>query len=436
MSGRVRRLALAASILALLAGTAMPVPAQQRDITLFTLKDAKGDDRGGGDLVYPARPDLEPGDLDLVSLSAEMTSGGTWFTASFANPIRDPKAQKGKIGPESLDRVARLGFYTLNLDIYIDMDRKPGSGSTATVPGRGVQVDRRDAWEKAVILTPRPEIARQMMVRNAERVLEEQRRAQVGVVTGQDADNIQSTVERTVDERYFFPTNVQVNRREIRFFVPDQFLGTKANPAWSYTAFVTGADVEPNQRLLDMPFKDDSFTVLMLGAAPGRPEDRFGIRGRSDPGQPALIDVLHSDGALQSRMLMDFDVVSGRLPRLVGMVPTGRGQSVWEPWQGTATAVAAGVKTPPAEVKPFQPSSRDAAAALAGMPILPEPAQTPGAAASAAQAGTGGLVTAPGAGDGRKTVAQRLRELTELRQQNLITEEEYQDARRRILSGI
>ncbi len=407
----------------------------QSNITLFTMQDARGDDVGAGDLLYPDRPDFERGDLDLLSLSAEMADGGTWFTASFGGAIRDPADQRGEIGPERLDRVARHGFYTLNLDIYIDTDRKPGSGSTATVPGRGVQVDRRDAWEKAIILTPRPEIARTLMVGNARRVLEEQRRAQVGNVSGDDYRNIEQVVDQTVDQRYFFPTRVQVRSKEIRFFVPDSFLGGKANPAWSYTAFVTGANVQPRQRLLDMPFKDEAFAVMQQQAGPGRSADRFGIRPSADPAQPAIVDVLTTDPGLQARMLRDYDVVAGRQPRLVGVVPTGRNQTSWEPHQSPArVAGATGAAGAAPEPRPFTPSERDAAAALSGAPILPGPAADIPAAGSAAT-GTG-LGLAPSVGGERKTVAQRLRELAELRQQNLITEEEYQDARRRVLSGI
>lgn len=430
----IRDLFLGAAALALVGGAAAPAGAQGRSITLFTLQDARGDDVGAGDLIYPDRPDYQQGDLDLVSLSAEMADGGTWFIAGFNGPVRDPADQRGEIGPERLDRVARHGFYTLNLDIYIDTDRKPGSGSTATVPGRGVQVDRRDAWEKAIILTPRPEIARTLMVGNAERVLEEQRRAQVGNVSGEDYRNIRQAVDQTVDQRYHFPTRVQVRQKEIRFFVPDAFLGGKANPAWAYTVFVTGANVQPRQRLLDMPFKDEAFAVMQQQAGPGRSAERFGIRSQGDPAQPAIVDVLTVDPGLQGRMLRDYDVVAGRLPRLVGVVPTGRGQSPWEPHRSPArVAGAAGAAGAAPEPRPFTPSERDATAALSGAPILAAPAADIPAAGTAT--GTGGLGL-PTAGGERKTVAQRLRELTDLRQQNLITEEEYQDARRRVLSGL
>ena len=40
------------------------------------------------------------------------------------------------------DRIARNGFYTFNVDIYIDTDRIAGRGETSTLPGRGVAVAR------------------------------------------------------------------------------------------------------------------------------------------------------------------------------------------------------------------------------------------------------------------------------------------------------
>jgi hypothetical protein len=401
--------------------------AQQRSVTLFTLTDVRGDDKGAGDLIYPTRTDFESGDLDLVSLSAEMAEGGTWFTAVLGGTIRKPADTRGAVGPESLDRVARLGFYTFNIDIYIDTDRRPGSGNTATAPGRGVQIDRRDAWEKAVLLTPRPEIARQMMSNNAQRVLEEQRRAQVGVVTAAEAGSIERSVESAVSQRYFFPTKVQVNKREIRFFVSDSFLGGKANPAWAYSVIITASDVEPSQRLIDLPLKDEIFNVMMMPVAPGRAEKTLGVRGRGDINQPPVLDLLNSDATLQSRILTDFDAVAGRVPRLVGVVPTGRNQTVWEAYKGAPAGPGSVASAAPP--KPFAPTDRDAAAALSGAPILPGPVAESGSAAAA------GLGQASVGGE-RKTVAQRLRELSELKQQNAITEEEYQDARRRILSGL
>ena len=53
-------------------------------------------------------------------------------------------------GGTLLTDIATLGFYTFNVDIYVDTDRVPGSGRTAMLPGRKAEVDPASAWEKAI----------------------------------------------------------------------------------------------------------------------------------------------------------------------------------------------------------------------------------------------------------------------------------------------
>ena len=43
----------------------------------IVLQDRRGDDHGNGDLIYPNHDDLRPGDLDLVSVTAEPVKDGT-----------------------------------------------------------------------------------------------------------------------------------------------------------------------------------------------------------------------------------------------------------------------------------------------------------------------------------------------------------------------
>ncbi len=59
--------------------------------------------------------------------------------------------------------LARHGFYTLNLDVYVDRDRAEGSGRTDTLPGRNLVLAPGSAWEKALVLTPRPYEARDVL---------------------------------------------------------------------------------------------------------------------------------------------------------------------------------------------------------------------------------------------------------------------------------
>ena len=151
-------LALAvAAAAALFAAVAAPTAARAAASgPIFSLDDPRGDDHGDGSLRYPLRNDLAPGDLDLLSLSARAEKGRTTFEATFARPIRTPGREPVDVGGTALDRVARFGFYTFNLDLYIDTDRVPGSGRRAMLPGRKAEVDSTCAWERAICLTPRP----------------------------------------------------------------------------------------------------------------------------------------------------------------------------------------------------------------------------------------------------------------------------------------
>ena len=168
---RPRRLApVLAVVLLPLAGPALLPAAEARGKpVIFKLEDPRGDDHGDGSLVYPLRDDFEPGDLDLLSFSARAENGGTTFEATFARPVRSPGRRTIDIGGGNLNDVARFGFYTFNVDVYIDMDRIPGSGSTNMLPGRVAEIAPENAWERAVCLTPRPyeaqEALRRLMVR-------------------------------------------------------------------------------------------------------------------------------------------------------------------------------------------------------------------------------------------------------------------------------
>src|SRR5690349_228581 len=130
--------------------------AQAAAPTSFTITDPRGDDHGDGALVYPQRDDLRRGDLDLLALTATPDPEGTAFEATFARPIARPTSRAIDIAGTQLDAVAKLGFYTFNLEIYVDTDRAPGSGRVAMLPGRKAEIDPASAWEKLIVVTPRP----------------------------------------------------------------------------------------------------------------------------------------------------------------------------------------------------------------------------------------------------------------------------------------
>ena len=404
--------------LALVAAPGWPAaPAKTRD--LFRIVDPRGDDSGAGGLMYPARPDMHPGDLDVVAFSArnDAQDEGTWFTVEFAAPIRSPAGQVTPVGQTPISSIARLGFYTFNVDVYIDTDRIAGSGRVETVPGRGVAIDRATAWEKAILLSPRPDAARSLLKSELGARGENELRSKVGRVLTPDLRKIEAQADFDIDAHFYFPRRVQVNGNRVSFFVPKSFLGDDASAHWAYALIVTGADVEQYGRGGQLsPQRPTMLTMpTMRGIAP----DAFGIRGDDDPATPPVVDILAPEPGTQGRVLNDFDMVAGRLPAVPGVAPDG----------SASLSPAGGAVTAETEAK--IEALRRAPAAQAAPAAPPKSAAAPHGAATSGFAGA--QPETPGA---PRTIAERLRALNELLQQGLITQAEYAELRRKILAEL
>jgi hypothetical protein len=312
------------AVAALTGGVLAASPASAADRKqVFSLTDPRGDDRGAGELVYPLRDDLRPGDLDIVSLTARQEADGTTFEATFAQPITPPGPRVIDVGGGLVRDIARLGFYTLNIDIYIDTDRLAGSGAVSTLPGRNAEVDPSSGWEKAIILTPRPNEARGALKAILTRFAREELKAE-----GQKADRarmktLASEISTDVEGRVFFPSRVTVFGRTIRFFVPMSFLKSAAKPSWSYVVAVSGADILQRLDVLGALKIDDPEppSLAILPVAPGTWSDRFGGGEDDEPLQPPLVDIIVPSGATQEKVLKDYSSKEGRLVRLPGVVP-------------------------------------------------------------------------------------------------------------------
>ena len=375
--------------LAALAMLAAPAHAQE----LFALEDVKGDDVGTGALIYPNRDDMKPGDLDLVRLSAEKRSDGVWFVVEMQQPIRSPVGRVTELGQTPIERLARNGFYTFNVDIYVDTDRIAGAGETLTVPGRGVAVDRNFAWEKAIVLTPRPDIARTMMQMHFDEQFEAELRAEKGRTSKEDLKDVEGRSEKRVNDLYFFPTKVRVSGRQVEFMVPTEFLGGVPEPSWAYTVLVTGTDLEQTGRPGNLGSRRP--TMMTMGVARGVRWSQWGIRSDADEATPPVIDILSPDPDVQPTVLADFDVVAGRLAAVPGLAPDG-----------------------------------NVAVAATGKPLTMEQAARIDSAA-------GGSAPVPAAGAAeRRTVPARLRTLNQLLEDGLITQAEFNELRRKILAEL
>ena len=418
------------------------VSAQAAPRVIATINDPVGDDNGNGNLIYPQRNDFAPGDLDLVQLQVSRDDEGYWFEATFKNPIRNPADAFGTIGSEPLSNVARKGFYQFNLDIYIDTDRVKGSGNQFTLPGRKVFIDPAYAWEKAVVLTPRPEAVRAQLLEVLER---------------QFPDRPKGEAAASIDQSIFFPTQVRVRNKSVIFLVPAKFLGAGEASDWALTAFVTGAKIDIP---VSLPFSSSAKTPLeeltlgVMQPVVGRPSDTFGYAGGAAPSP--VVDVLTRSANQQARLLAPGASLTGvSLNPSAANLQSDAAAVAAKPappgptWGDApaAAAVASGVTeaaAPPeagsslfsrpfdAVKRLFQADPQPTPAGVVPVPVpvqdLLQPGKRPEPRAASAEP-----VATPAA---RPPIAKRLEALQQLFDQKLVTEDEYKQQRQRILNEL
>ncbi|MFN7985876.1 MAG: glucodextranase DOMON-like domain-containing protein [Thermoanaerobaculia bacterium] len=323
-----RALAFSVAVVALLAAVALPASAVEQK--LFVLSDPEKDDHGDGHLTYPVRSqnDLVPGSLDILSFSAWNTPDGTWFETTFARAITKTERRPIDEGGTMLTDVAKLGFYTFNVDVYIDVDGKPGSGNTRMLPGRNVEIDPANGWEKAVCLTPLPQQAETLIRRayaEVERREAREKETEDGRLTAEQKKEIKSEVNRQVAESVFFPTVVEIRGRVVRFFVPITFLGGPAKAEWGYVVGAPGADVSGQYDLVKLAGLKPNAPLeplFIMRAAPGRTNRTFGGADDEDPAPPALIDIIVPPGGeTQEKLLSNSNLKTHTLPKLPAVVP-------------------------------------------------------------------------------------------------------------------
>lgn len=324
---RGRALLPGAALVALLSATAPAFSAEEK---LFVLSDPEKDDHGAGDLRYPVRSqnDLIPGHLDILTFSARNTPDGTYFEVTFARAPQKTERRPIDDGGTMLTDVAKLGFYTFNVDIYIDTDGKPGSGNTRMLPGRNAEVDPASGWERAVCLTPLPEQAGTLLRRiyaEAERNEAKETQTETGLLTAEQKKEIKEEVGKQVAESVFFPTLVEIRGRLVRFFVPNTFLGGPAKADWGYVVATSGAAVTGRYDLVKLAgLKKDApmEPLFIMRTAPGRTENAFGGADEDDPAPPALVDVLVPPGEMtQEKLLRSGNPRKGVLAKLPAVVP-------------------------------------------------------------------------------------------------------------------
>lgn len=321
MTKTISVLPLAAAVLAAFAAAPVATAKEAKDPTYnFTITDPQGDDHGDGSLTYPLDGDFVPGILDLVSLSAKPQKDGTLFEAVFARPVTKPPARTIDAGGTQINHICREGFYMFNIDVYIDTDRKPGSGSVNALPGRNAEISADSAWERAVVLTPRPAEAQQALKRLMLREVKREKKSEGKRLSDKQIEALRDEIANDVEQRVFFPTRVNVSGRKIAFFVPSDFLGGPARSDWSYVVGVSGADYTVTFDISSKYFRGDNLMIRPLAIAP---DDYYFGSGHEDEieFQPAFVDVITPPGVKQEKVLASYDLDTGELVKLPGVVP-------------------------------------------------------------------------------------------------------------------
>lgn len=253
------------------------------EVRLVTLSDPAGDDRGNGSLVYPAGGELRPGDLDLRSLDVSRSEAGFTFVATFTNRIQekwwlpaDGRETAAQNGPTPLP-------FNINLDLYIDTDRKNGSGFLFTLPGRKVRIDSRYAWERVIVLSPQAKSVRAQLL---------------ATLMKNFPDRPRSDAEASIDETMLFTFRQRLQDNAISFFVPNKFMGDSDGSNWAITALVTAAT----------PVRDDgNLGVMQALSAPSATAFSY-----TSPTQPVpVIDVLLPSAEQQYSKLAATESVTG-----------------------------------------------------------------------------------------------------------------------------
>lgn len=406
------------------AGLALALPLAAAAPAVLTIDDPEGDDVGDGSLVYPREATLALGDLDLRGLRVFAEPGGLRFEATFGNPIRHPSTVKpSSLGSEDLSLFARRGFYSFNIDIYIDTDRVSGSGHTVTLPGRHARIHPDHAWEKAIVLTPRPELMRR----------------QLHDALSESAPSGQIDAALTIDRSVFFATDVRVRGRTVSFAVPGEFLGPLDITAASLTTIVTAAKTTIEAGLTLGKPQGSAIERLALGAqqpSAGRPEYAMGYTSDRPPAT-AVVDLLAPDPRQQALQLAAGAQLTGlNRDNRMGAAMALPSAPAQRPTVVPAATTESGGSWFSRALRSVSRAFGGSAAAPAVTANAPAPTAASAPAAPAASAAAGGASRPPRDAAFFEEQELRLRTLKRLRDGGLISEEEYQQKRREVLDRL
>lgn len=242
------------------------VPEVIRGELLFEWDDPVGDDHGPGSYVYPTSAVFSPSVFDMkrfqVFKEGDEVVFKVWLVGEIRNVWNSP-----------------VGLSVQTIDIYIDRDRRAGSGKTEALGGRRVRFAPEAGWEYAIWV--------------------EGWHQNIFAADGSEPEGA-SRLRVSVDPA----------ERSVTVRVPTSAIGVPEG-TWGFQVFILGQEGYPEA---------DSLRVREVKA--NRAEWRFG-GGDDGPFDPNVIDLLAPEGTTQQAILSQYDVAEKRLA-VVPMVYGGR----------------------------------------------------------------------------------------------------------------
>lgn len=219
---------------------------------LIDVCDPVADDRGPGYYTYPLDKTIRRGTFDLKRFTVYEEGDVVVFSIQMREYIKTA-LESGRRGDGE-----EQGFVMNSFDIYIDTDRKRGSGWNKALPGRDLMFSDGMGWEKMILVTPLSQFYAYNIIKDKT-----------------DEIGFQDMVPDII-----LPDYVQVQRDRIIIRISKDLLGAKPGPDWGVQCLAMGFSrvVSPN-RLLNMDVK--SFAT---------PKDFGG--GWDTYGDPPVIDMI------------------------------------------------------------------------------------------------------------------------------------------------
>lgn len=234
---------------------------------VVVLEDARGDGAGPGTYLMPRGRPFSRGAFDLVSVTLRPEGDDVFIEVELAG--RAPVARDARAS-----RDAQGHFLLLQVDLYIDTDRRPGSGETRTFPGRRVLLDPADAWERAVIITALP---------------------------GRVATGLQHAAPELA-RHILVVEPLSVRGRTVVARVPRSALGGTPSPDWGYTVLTSSLTLAASIRSFVLGRGEDANVFTReVTSVPGtcenweeEPDGRPCTFGGCEPceGHPRVLDAL------------------------------------------------------------------------------------------------------------------------------------------------